>query len=336
MSGNFWESTHYKEWIKYRVQLLSSRNKDYLLLTESEYQKIMIFFAGIIQTLGEQLKIRQQVIATATVYFKRFYSENSLMCIDPLLLAPTSLFLASKVEEFGVVSNSRLINTCSNIIKSKVAYAYPGQDFPYRPINILECEFHLLEHMRNSLIVFLPYRPLVHYCQDMGVVKSVLPIAWRIVNDSLRTDVALMYPPYQIALSCIHMACVILNKDCKQWFVELHVDLDKVKEISKYILNLYELWKVFDEKKEMSVILAKMPRPRLQQEEDELINYVQQHALQQPSIGKYIRPPLDPLDDNATYDSSQESILGRNFEQDILILEKIANEPENYLEEIFQ
>ena len=29
----------------------------------------------VIQALGEQLKVRQQVIATATVYFKRFYAR---------------------------------------------------------------------------------------------------------------------------------------------------------------------------------------------------------------------------------------------------------------------
>jgi len=69
------------------------------------------------QVLGEQLKLRQQVIATAIVYFKRFYSKNSLKCIDPLLLAPTAIFLSSKVEEFGVISQSRLVSTCHQICK---------------------------------------------------------------------------------------------------------------------------------------------------------------------------------------------------------------------------
>lgn len=80
------------------------------------YFKIIIWFL-VIQTLGEQLKLRQQVIATATVYFKRFYARNSLKSIDPLLLAPTCLFLASKVEEFGVISNTRLITTCQTVSK---------------------------------------------------------------------------------------------------------------------------------------------------------------------------------------------------------------------------
>ena len=75
----------------------------------------MLCLSPVIQVLGEQLKLRQQVIATATVYLKRFYSHNSLRCVDPLLLAPTCVFLASKVEEFGVISNSRLINTCQTV-----------------------------------------------------------------------------------------------------------------------------------------------------------------------------------------------------------------------------
>ena len=39
-----------------------------------------------------------QVIASATVFFKRFYAMNTLNCVDPLLLAPTCVFLSSKVH----------------------------------------------------------------------------------------------------------------------------------------------------------------------------------------------------------------------------------------------
>lgn len=86
----------------------------YIIFTKNAAK--YLFFL-VIQILGEQLKLRQQVIATATVYFKRFYARNSLKCIDPLLLAPTCVFLASKVEEFGVISNSRLITTCQTVGK---------------------------------------------------------------------------------------------------------------------------------------------------------------------------------------------------------------------------
>ena len=36
---------------------------------------------AVIQSLGEQIKVRQQVIATATIYFKRFYARYALQVI---------------------------------------------------------------------------------------------------------------------------------------------------------------------------------------------------------------------------------------------------------------
>lgn len=200
MAGNFWQSSHSQQWILDKQDLLRERQNDLLALSEDEYQKIFIFFANVIQVLGEQLKLRQQVIATATVYFKRFYARNSLKNIDPLLLAPTCILLASKVEEFGVISNSRLISICQSAIKTKFSYAYT-QEFPYRTNHILECEFYLLENLDCCLIVFQPYRPLLQLVQDMGQEDQLLTLSWRIVNDSLRTDVCLLYPPYQV---CIH------------------------------------------------------------------------------------------------------------------------------------
>ena len=84
------------------------------------------------QVLGEELKLRQQVIATAIVYFKRFYARNSLKCVDPLLMAPTAIFLASKVEEFGVISNSRLLTTCQQVGEYSIT-CYSQNNLGYLP-----------------------------------------------------------------------------------------------------------------------------------------------------------------------------------------------------------
>jgi hypothetical protein len=40
-----------------------------------------------------------------------------MKCIDPLLLAPTTIFLASKVEEFGLQLNNKLIGACQTLCK---------------------------------------------------------------------------------------------------------------------------------------------------------------------------------------------------------------------------
>uniref|UniRef100_A0A671SVY1 Cyclin-C n=1 Tax=Sinocyclocheilus anshuiensis TaxID=1608454 RepID=A0A671SVY1_9TELE len=231
MAGNFWQSSHYLQWVLDKQDLMKERQKDLKFLTEEEYWKLQIFFANVIQALGEHLKLRQQVIATATVYFKRFYARYSLKSIDPVLMAPTCVFLASKVEEFGVVSNTRLISAATSVLKTRFSYAFP-KEFPFRMNHILECEFYLLELMDCCLIVYHPYRPLLQYVQDMGQEDMLLPLAWRIVNDTYRTDLCLLYPPFMIALACLHVACVVQQKDARQWFAELSVDMDKVRRSS--------------------------------------------------------------------------------------------------------
>ncbi|XP_066110540.1 cyclin-C isoform X1 [Saccopteryx bilineata] len=261
MAGNFWQSSHYLQWILDKQDLLKERQKDLKFLSEEEYWKLQIFFTNVIQALGEHLKLRQQVIATATVYFKRFYARYSLKSIDPVLMAPTCVFLASKVEEFGVVSNTRLSAAATSVLKTRFSYAFP-KEFPYRMNHILECEFYLLELMDCCLIVYHPYRPLLQYVQDMGQEDMLLPLAWRIVNDTYRTDLCLLYPPFMIALACLHVACVVQQKDARQWFAELSVDMEKILEIIRVILKLYEQWKNFDERKEMATILSKMPKPK--------------------------------------------------------------------------
>ena len=261
MAGNFWKSSHYKQWILTEEYLMQERSADLSIFTEVEYQKLFIIFANFIQAIGEHLKVRQLVIATATVYFKRFYAMHSLKSCDPVLLAPTCIFLASKVEEFGFISHNKVINSAMTVIKSKYSHAFPNE-FAYRSSHMFECEFYLLELMDCCLIVYHPYRPLVPYAQDLGISENILPLAWRIVNDTYRTDIVFLYAPFQIVIAALHLACVYQNHEnaAKHWFAELNVDYDKIIEITRIILDLYDMWKTFDEKREAPELLSRMPK----------------------------------------------------------------------------
>lgn len=55
---------------------------------------------------------------------------------------------------------------------------------------------------------------------------------------------------------------MVLQKDLKSWFAELNADMEKIQEIARYIINLYELWRKYDEKNEIQGLLAKMPKPK--------------------------------------------------------------------------
>jgi cyclin C len=96
MAGNFWQRSHYLQWILDKQDLLKERQKELKFLSEEEYWKLQFFFTNVIQALGEHLKLRQQVIATATDDFRRFYARYSPQSVDPVLMAPACVFLASK------------------------------------------------------------------------------------------------------------------------------------------------------------------------------------------------------------------------------------------------
>ncbi len=49
--------------------------KDMLTCFFNALNSLICHLVAVIQALGEHLKLRQQVIATATVYFKRFYAR---------------------------------------------------------------------------------------------------------------------------------------------------------------------------------------------------------------------------------------------------------------------
>ena len=47
----------------------------------------------------------------------------------------------------------------------------------------------------------------MQFVQDYGEEEEeeLLSLAWKIVNDCLRTDVPLLYPPYEIALGWLDL-----------------------------------------------------------------------------------------------------------------------------------
>ena len=209
MAGNFWLSSHCNQWIWDREELDIDRREDVLKLGSiANYQKVMTLLINFIQEIGEKIPVRQQVIATATTYFKRFYTKYGLKSVDPILMAPTCLILAAKVEESGSIpgGSNKIINNTQSALKRFPCFE--GNDFIYTVKSLTMAEFYLLECMDCCLIVYNPYRPLLQYVEDFGHREKVLQLAWRICNDLLRTDVPLIYAPHQQALAALYTGCV--------------------------------------------------------------------------------------------------------------------------------
>nr|XP_018266245.1 cyclin C [Kwoniella dejecticola CBS 10117]OBR88403.1 cyclin C [Kwoniella dejecticola CBS 10117] len=270
MSSSFWSSSHCLHWLTTRPALLVSRQVDLQYCTPKQLYCLNIFFAQLIQKLGKRLLLRQIPIATACVFFKRFYLKNSICETNPYLVLAACLFVAAKVEETPV-------HIKSVVSEAKVVFnEYNIKLFPAETNKLGEMEFYLLEDLDFHLVIFHPYRALLHMTgrepadsgkfplsrveEDQAIKKKeleirkkkdeeirksslntvgdiiededneleakrvrrlmgrgstdgigevdegVLQISWFILNDTYRTDVHLLYPPYIISLSAIYIA----------------------------------------------------------------------------------------------------------------------------------
>lgn len=114
MSSNFWTSSHNQLHLHPRTALLTSRSIDLHYATPRQLYSLAIWFTNLIQKLGKRLLLRQIPIATATVFFRRFYLKNSYAETNPYLVLAACCFVAAKVEETpvhikSVVSEAKIV-----------------------------------------------------------------------------------------------------------------------------------------------------------------------------------------------------------------------------------
>ncbi|KAI0267353.1 cyclin-like protein [Gloeopeniophorella convolvens] len=119
-----------------------------------------IYFANLIAMLGKRLSLRQRVIATATVFFRRFYVKNLYCETDPFIVISACCYVAAKAEESPV----HIKNVVS---ESRIMFAQEGygiKHFPSDNSKLAEMEFYLVSDLECDLVVFHPYRTLLALC----------------------------------------------------------------------------------------------------------------------------------------------------------------------------
>ncbi|KAG8931243.1 RNA polymerase II holoenzyme cyclin-like subunit [Tulasnella sp. 419] len=232
MATNFWESSHYTNWLFDEATIRQARADDLQYASQEELALIGIYFANLISKLGKRLTLRQQVIATATVYFRRFYLKSSYCETDPFFVAATCCYVAAKTEETPVHLKT-VVQEARSVFSN-----YGIKTFPTDNSKLAEMEFYLLEDLEFHLVVFHPYRSLAALCGRLGVLDTVaeagevgaepdeerfwgtgegklnlddgcVQMAWFVINDSFRGDLCLQYPPYLIAIASLYMAVLL-------------------------------------------------------------------------------------------------------------------------------
>ncbi|KAL4878913.1 cyclin-like protein [Aspergillus karnatakaensis] len=285
MAANYWASTQRRHWLFTRERLAEIREsfKEKDKVAHSQFplpdQRLLnIYFNMQLMKLGKRMSARQQALATAQVYIKRYYTKNEIRNTNPYLLLTTAFYLACKMEE------------CPQHIRFVVGEArglWPEFIAP-DVSKIGECEFSLISEMQSQLIVHHPYRTLSDLQSELALSSDENALAWSVINDHYLTDLPLLYPPHVIAIMAIIVAVVFKPggqtsfqgsaapiagamrdgganilaafgdrggagppprvQKLINWLAESEVDIKGVIECTQELVSLYELWEQYGEK----------------------------------------------------------------------------------------
>ncbi|KAF5862004.1 RNA polymerase II holoenzyme cyclin-like subunit [Aspergillus alliaceus] len=284
MAANYWASTQRRHWLFTKERLAdireSFRESDKAAHSQfplPDHRLLNIYFSQQLNKLGKRMSTRQQALATAQVYIKRFYTKNEIRHTNPYLVFTTAFYLACKMEE------------CPQHIRFVVAEArnfWP--EFIAPDVSKLgECEFALISEMHSQLIVHHPYRTLSELQPELSLTSDEVALAWSVINDHYLTDLPLLYPPHVIAVMAIIVAVVFKPSQTSfhgtaaplagamrdggmnvlaalgdkngagpppriqklvGWLAESEVDIRAVIECTQELVSLYEIWENYSEK----------------------------------------------------------------------------------------
>lgn len=208
---------------------------------------------AFLQESGQKLRLPQLSIATAIVFFHRFYASESYEEYDRFTVATTCLFLASKVEETPKKLKEVVIETYKAHHQGTTTLEPESKEFWELKEKILVCERILLTTLGFNLSVEHAYRPLLAYVKSIQGTRDLAQVAWNFINDSLRTTICLQYAPRCLAAAAAHLAAKFLSaqkqdkeyklpdtKDGGKWYTSFQCSEAVLEDISKQILDMYE------------------------------------------------------------------------------------------------
>lgn len=290
MASNYWDSTQCKYWTFTRPELAARRddlNKAQSAVVKKyplpDLRHMSIYMQNQLHKLAKPMSLRQQALATAQVYIKRFYLCVEIRKTNPYLIMATAVYLACKMEE------------CPQHIRLMLGEA--ARRWPELNVNetnkIGECEFALISTLNSRLILHHPYRALGELQSCLGLSSEEFNLAQAIINDSYNTDLPLLYAPHVIAITASFLAVMFrpphlagsqspsagqasssqvspalsgpaaqtalggggINKQGAakltsmiDWLAESKVDMESVVDATQEMISLYECWESYSER----------------------------------------------------------------------------------------
>jgi cyclin C len=244
MAANWWLSSQRKHFVKAPGELRAALGRAHGELEPRELFDRKLSYTELILHVALGLGLRQRVSSTAIVYFRRFFLKNSFVDFSGPKIAATCLYVAAKTEE-SPVQAGQVQNQFNRTLASK-----PFAGDPFLPSaevgrlgsnELLDLELVVLQQLDFYLVVFHPHRDVVRYVGDIGLEQAFLEDAWLMVNDTYRTDLCLLFPPYVIALGVLFALGHAKKQPDKivSYLQEAGVDDAEVRHVCMELVNLY-------------------------------------------------------------------------------------------------
>jgi hypothetical protein len=170
-----------------------------------------VFGSELAAEVGLQLSLPQVAIATAQVFFQRYLHRVSLRACDVHMVVMGALYLAGKVEECCRPMRP-IVNGCyAAMQRRKGARPSPpqlgGRLYLLWKAGLIHAERDILKELGFQVYQGVSqqhaHKFLLYFVRFLGGSAVLAQAAWSHLNDSLRLDLCLRYPPEVIACAAI-------------------------------------------------------------------------------------------------------------------------------------
>ena len=191
----------------------------------NQNQKKLFDGSHLINDAGNKLGLKRESVATASVYYHRFFqsNDNDIDTFDVNLVSAASLWIASKVNEEDDVKLTDVVNVFYALVNPSKADdpLDCGIIFWSLKDSISTMELLILRSLQFKVVIDLPHRYLLYFLKslkdwmDCSDEMSTLfaRVSWALLNDYFTSSLCLQYlpDPASIAIAVIQLSLKINN-----------------------------------------------------------------------------------------------------------------------------
>ncbi|KAH1121852.1 hypothetical protein J1N35_005012 [Gossypium stocksii] len=217
-------------------------------IDEATETTLRIYGCDLIQESGILLKLPQAVMATGQVLFHRFYCKKSFARFDVKIVAASSLWLASKLEESPrrarqvIIVFHRMECRRENLpIEHLDLYSKKFSDLK---AELSRTERHILKEMGFVCHVEHPHKFISNYLATLETPPELRQEAWNLANDSLRTTLCVRFKSEVVACGVVYAAARRFQVPLPEnppWWKAFDADKSGIDEVCRVLACLYSL-----------------------------------------------------------------------------------------------